>query len=91
MSVVLYVAFLFSANRFYAHCMEPLAREQFIKWLKIEEIIFYANMLGMIFFLLFKALMGRCRKRFQLQFESEKRHLSSSDILTRHRMDSLIL
>ena len=42
-------------------------------------------------FLLFKALMGRCRSKFKIQFESEKRHLASSDILTRHRLDSLLV
>ena len=35
--------------------------------------------------------MGRCRSKFKIQFESEKRHLASSDILTRHRLDSLLI
>lgn len=63
-ALCLYISFLFNANRFFAKCEEPLEREQFIQFLKIEELLFFANLLGMCVFLLFKALMGRCRSKF---------------------------
>ena len=89
-SVALYVAFLFNANSYHLQCQDQI-QQPLLLFIKLELLIFFMNIVGMIVFLFFKSLMGRCRSKFKFRFETEARFLTSTDILTRHKLDSLMM
>jgi len=65
MSMALYVAFLFNANKFYTKCTDLIQDDrQLIEWIRVEQVIFFSNLAGMCLFLLLKAIMGRLRIKF---------------------------
>jgi hypothetical protein len=63
--MALYVAFLFNANKFYTKCNDLIEDDrQLIDWVRVEQVVFFSNLAGMCFFLLFKAILGRLRTKF---------------------------
>lgn len=63
-TLALYVALLFSANRFYFDCKESLdGKYLIIEWIRLEMVVFLINMIGIFMFLALKAIMSRCRAK----------------------------
>lgn len=62
--MALYVALLFNANRFYFECKESLEGKYLIvDWIRLEQVVFFSNLIGIFIFLAVKALMSRCKRK----------------------------
>lgn len=85
-----YVAVLFASLNYYYSCEALETRAVLFDWIRIEAVIFFANVIGIAVFLGGKTLMSRLniKMKFQVLKSTDKEH---TDILSLHYWDSFLV
>lgn len=64
--LVFYIGVLFAASQFYHDCQSILSDQVLLMgWIRLELVIFFTNLLGIVVFLSLKSVLSRFRIKIQ--------------------------